>query len=319
MNLTISRLAPWIALSVVGGLALAACPSDTKTEADTVATDTVATDTDAADTDAADTAVEDTGPGDTGEADTSVADTGGGDTTPECVTACDCPQGRNCISGTCAVGAQAVFCCSNAGCPADQACVYADGASGLCGVDTSPLYGTVIINEILTDGETDGDPNGDGDFPDPVGDELVELVNVSSAAVDLGGLKLVETTLPAFPRHTFPAGTSLPAGEAYVIFGGGTAPDDIAGATFAVANAQDPGTPLGLSLDNSGDTLSLVDADGKLVARFSWGTGAAYEALGDESYTRSPDLTGDFVPHSQATSDATAIFSPGTRADGTAF
>lgn len=315
MNLTFPRLAPWIAVSVVGALALAACPSVAKIEADTRSSDTVDGDTATVDdTSVADTAVADTGPGDTGEADTAV-----GDTTAECTTACDCPQGRNCISGTCAVGAPAVFCCSNTECPADLACVYADGASGLCGVDTSPLFGAVVINEILTDGETDGDPNGDGDFPDPVGDEFVELVNVSAAAVDLGGLKLVETTLPAFPRHTFPASTSLAVGEAYVIFGGGTAPDDTAGATFAVANAQDPGTPFGLSLDNSGDTLQLVDADGKLVARFTWGADAAYEALGDESYSRSPDLTGDFVPHSQATSNASAIFSPGTRADGTAF
>ncbi len=38
----------------------------------------------------------------------------------------------------------------------------------------------------------------------------------------------------------------------------------------------------------------------------------------DQSLTRSPDIGGDFVPHTSA-AGAAGAFSPGTRVDGTAF
>jgi hypothetical protein len=183
----------------------------------------------------------------------------------------------------------------------------------------SPLMGVVVFNEVLTDGATDGDPNGDGDAPDSVGDEFVEIVNGGTTAVDLAGFTLVETSLPALPRHTFAAGTTLAAGEAIVVFGGGTAPDDITGAAFVVANAADPGIPFGLSLDNTADVLQLLDASGLLVAEFAYGGAAPLAAVTDESYTRDPAVTGAFVPHSTATGAAGAIFSPGTAVDGTNF
>ncbi len=343
------KLAALLALSLLGAAgALTACGSDSTAPADAQATDAgsdVRADTTAdagpadadadtpADTEATDAATDtpadtpaDTGPADTAH-DTGLADaandTGPADAEADaaspCTTACDCPQGTACVDGSCDPSADAAFCCTQVGCPPDAACVFEDGGAGVCGVALRGLYGQVVINEVLTDGETDGDPNGDGEFPDAVGDEFVELVNVGASPADLSGLTLVETTLPGFPRHTFPAGTTLAAGHAYVVFGGGTAPEDTTTATFAVANAQDPGTPFGLSLDNDGDTLQVLDADGALVARFAWGPGTAYPAVSDQSYTRSPDLTGDFIPHGQATADPAAIFSPGTRADGSAF
>ena len=64
----------------------------------------------------------------------------------------------------------------------------------------------------------------------------------------------------------------------------------------------------------------LLDADGLTVARFCYGgTGeCAQAAASDESLTRSPELIGDFVPHTTVGAGGSA-FSPGTRADGTSF
>ena len=238
---------------------------------------------------------------------------------PPCASPCDCEQGFDCVDGACLLGVQATLCCSNAGCTADQPCVGADGSPGLCGVDTSPIFGQVVFNEVLSDGATDGDPNQDGESADPVGDEFVELVNASGAEVDLAGFTLVETTLAALPRHTFAPGTKLPAGHALVVFGGGSAPDDSATAQYMVANANDPGLTFGLSLDNAAETLRLLDADGKLVALFAYGPGAALDALSDQSWTRDPDVTGGFVPHSSLSLNVPLIFSPGTKNDGGSF
>lgn len=234
---------------------------------------------------------------------------------PECVVACDCAQGEACTEGVCVLGVEPVYCCSNAGCPAGHSCLTALDSPGLCGVDLSPLFGAVVINELLTDGAVNGDPNGDGDAPDPVGDEFVELVNGSDATVDLSGFTLQEDTFPT-PRHTFPSGTLLPAGHALVVFGGGTAPDDSATAQFTVSNANEGAIPFGLHLDNEGDTLRLLDTNAQVVAILSYGVGPSPLVFGDESLTRSPDITGEFTPHSSV-SDLS--FSPGLRSDGTSF
>ena len=68
-----------------------------------------------------------------------------------------------------------------------------------------------------------------------------------------------------------------------------------------------------LNLNNSGDFITLYDTLGGVVLTFD------VEPLSnnpDESYTRSPDLTGDFVQHTDVN---TALFSPGTKVDGTPF
>ncbi len=189
------------------------------------------------------------------------------------------------------------------------------------GVDAgavSPILGKVVINEVLIDGLAEGDPNGDGDVS-AVEDQFVELVNVDTAPVVLDGCTLVELDLPDQPRHTFGQFT-LPAGHAVVIFGGGDAPPATATAVFFTANAADPGIPWGLHLSVPDDRLTLLDANGLEVAHFCYGgTGdCSLPAATDESLTRSPDLTGSFVPHTTASTDGSA-FSPGTRVDGSAF
>lgn len=238
----------------------------------------------------------------------------------ECMLPCDCAQqGADCIEGQCILGIMPVFCCELDGCVSGEACVKDDGSEGLCGLETSAAFGILIINEVLTDGSVDGDPNGDGDSPDPMGDEFVELVNVGGEPLDLSAFQLFETNMPFVARHTFDAGTLLAPGAAIVVFGGGTAPDDTPEAQFVVSNAGDPGIPLGLALNNEGDTLSVLDADGLHVASFSYGGTGALEAITDQSMTRQPDLSGDFVAHSEAAGSPDALFSPGTRVDGSPF
>jgi hypothetical protein len=240
--------------------------------------------------------------------------------TSECVVPCDCEQqGAACIGGVCILGTKPVFCCEAEGCAEGAACVNADGTDGLCGVSTSDAFGVLIINEVLTDGAVDGDPNADGDTPDAMGDEFIELVNAGDSALDLSGFQLFETDMPFVARHVFSEGTMIPAGDALVVFGGGTAPDDIEHAQFQVANANDPGTPLGLALNNDGDTLTIIDADGLHVATFAYGPGAVLDAITDESMARKPDVTGEWMAHTMAAGSPDALFSPGTKTDGTSF
>jgi hypothetical protein len=239
------------------------------------------------------------------------------DVTPACQTGCDCPQGEACTDGVCALGADPVFCCSQVDCPQGDVCVEVDGATSLCAATLSPVAGALVINEILIDGAVSGDPNGDNDPGDPVGDEFVEIVNASAEAIVMDGYTLEETTFVGLPRHTFLDGTTIGPGNAIVVFGGGSPPDDIAGTHFVVANAADVGISFGLALDDEGDALVLRDASGSLVAVFAWGPSAPYPALSDRSYTRSPDVTGDFTPHDDAQKDV--LYSPGTHADGTSF
>ncbi len=201
-----------------------------------------------------------------------------------------------------------------------------DGGDGgtIDGRPKSPMFGWILFNEVLIDGTAEGDPNGDGDTAHPFEDQFVELVNVGGEAIDLAGFTIIEEDLTeGSPRHTFPAGASLPAGHALVIFGGGDAPAATATAEFHTANANDPpGLSFGLHLSTPADAVWLLDPQGAVVDRFCYGSSSAdcaWPAATDASLTRSPDLTGDFTPHDQATGSNKAAFSPGTRLDGTPF
>ncbi len=201
-----------------------------------------------------------------------------------------------------------------AGCLDFRACV-----DGRC-VDPgpSPAAGLLVLNEVLIDGAIDADANDDGDVS-AVDDAFVELVNVGDEEIDLGGFVLVETDLQGIPRHTFPAGFTLEAGRALVVFGGGNPSDDLeaTGALFVTVNAADPAFSNGLNLDAAGDTLRLLDAARDEVIVFSYGPGCdrppCAEVPADRSLTRVPDLTGDLAPHPDAP------ISPGTQSDGAPF
>ncbi|MBN1209204.1 MAG: lamin tail domain-containing protein [Myxococcaceae bacterium] len=143
--------------------------------------------------------------------------------------------------------------------------------------------GQVIINEILAN---EAGSNTDTEF--------VELVNVGGTAVDLSGWKLWDKDAA---RHTFPSGTVLAPGKALVVF----------------ASASSTGA---LSLNNTGDTVTLKNASKKTVTSYTYASALA--GVDGVSMNRNPDATanGTFVLHTALSAQSA---SPGTHADGSAF
>ena len=177
----------------------------------------------------------------------------------------------------------------------------------------------VTINEFLADPPDGlvGDANHDG-VRDASADEFIELVNSTPRDLDItgylvktrGGTNSAEVT-----RHRFPSRTILAAGTSIVVFGGGTpsSTDSVFGGAQVVKASSG-----GLSLNNTAGTITVLDQDSSLVTFVSYGTAAGLPANLNQSLTRSPDVTGSFVIHTQA-GVATRLFSPGIRSDLSPF
>ena len=180
----------------------------------------------------------------------------------------------------------------------------------------------VVINEVLADPPDGaaGDANHDG-VRDGTEDEFVELVNgTTNELINLSGWTIrtraigspTETT-----RFTFASGTSLPAGEAVVVFGGGNFnPSD---SIFGCAQVVKAKTSAGLSLTNGGLTILVRDATGNLITQFSYGGSTGFEGDNNQSLTRSPDVTGVFAQHTAAAGANGRAYSPGLRTNGIPF
>jgi len=165
----------------------------------------------------------------------------------------------------------------------------------------------LVINEFLADPANDlpGDANGDGvrHYGD---DEFVEIVNNSDNDVDISGWTLADDSSV---RHAFPTGTVVSANCAIVVFGGGTPTGAFGGAVVQTASTGQ------LGLNNDGDTITLNDGSTDQTT-VTYGS----EGEDNQSLTRDPDVTGsEFVKHSDAASSGGALFSPGTRIDGSQF
>lgn len=177
----------------------------------------------------------------------------------------------------------------------------------------------VRINEVLADPPDGiaGDANHDG-VRNSSEDEFLELVNTGSATNmsdwtirtrALGGTN--ETV-----RHRFASGTLLFPGEVIVIFGGGNleATNPIFGCTQVIEAST-----AGLSLTNGGLTIVIRDSSGGLVNEFTYGGTTGLDGGDNQSLTRSPDISGDFVHHASAAGANEHRFSAGLRTDGTPF
>ena len=68
-----------------------------------------------------------------------------------------------------------------------------------------------------------------------------------------------------------------------------------------------------LNLNNSGDVLTVKNSNDSTIFIFDI---TPLSNNPNESYTRSPDLSGEFVQHSTVSAN---LFSPGTKADGSSF
>lgn len=175
-------------------------------------------------------------------------------------------------------------------------------------IATSPLApppvgtGELVVNEILADPPVDYDANGDGVLHYHE-DEFVELLNRGDGSLDLSGATISDLV---GLRVTLPAGTVLAPGEVLVVFGGGT-PREIGPGVHVFAAGW-------MQLNNDGDTVTIRDAGGALLAEVTFGV----EAGQDQSLVRATD--GDpaaaFVLHGTV---GVGPASPGRRSDGSAF
>ncbi|KAA3657588.1 MAG: lamin tail domain-containing protein, partial [Calditrichaeota bacterium] len=171
----------------------------------------------------------------------------------------------------------------------------------------SQTTSSLILNEIHADPAADlaGDANGDG-TRDTTDDEFIELVNSGSTPIDLSGWTVSDAVSV---RHIFADGVSLGVDEALVLFGGGSPTGNFGGATVLTASSGQ------LGFNNSGETITISDSTDAVVIKFTYGS----EAGDNQSISRDPDLTGDFVKHSEIDAAAGALFSPGTKVDGSSF
>lgn len=170
----------------------------------------------------------------------------------------------------------------------------------------------VFISEYCNDplGPAGGlDTNMDGviaSSSDQADDEFVEIVNGTSAPVNMGNWTLSD----GFGlRHTFALGTTLNPGCAIVVFGGGDMTNyNTTGRSGVIA---DSGT---LGLNNTSDSITIRDGGGATVAATSWSSGGPGDGDG-EAVTRSPETAvGTFGVHTATASGNT--HSSGARHDG---
>ena len=163
-----------------------------------------------------------------------------------------------------------------------------------------PQVGDLVINEILVNvpKEDLGDVNGDGNR-DAYEDEFVELVNITSTPLDLGGVSVASNEKA---KLTFPMGTCLQPFGAIVIFGGPSgAPAERWGDVLVLrASAR-------FGFSNSSGSAQVLSSTGATLFAL------VYDAPPMASFTLSPELYGaHFVSHETHGS----LYSPGLCADG---
>ena len=188
---------------------------------------------------------------------------------------------------------------------AGDARISRDPLGSLVSYQSAPL----VINEYLADPPAGpaGDANGDG-VTSTSQDEFVELINAGNAPLGVGGFSISDAVQT---RFTFPPGVVIPAGEAAVIFGGGSPRGD-----FGNARANGLVFTSALSLNNGSDSIIIKDNLGVEVTRHEY---PPPESDTNQLITRSPDINGSFVEHSAAPGSDGRLFSPGTLITGSAF
>ena len=148
--------------------------------------------------------------------------------------------------------------------------------------DANPAASAVVINELMaSNSNTNVDPQGDAD-------DWIELMNTSSAAIDLSGMYLSDDRANA-KKWQFPAGTTIAAGG-YLLVWADNDTDDT------------PGLHANFKLSAKGESVVLSDTD----ANGNTLTDAVdFPALAtDSSYGRVPDGTGPFQIISSASPGA---------------
>ena len=190
-------------------------------------------------------------------------------------------------------------------------------------VSIAPVQvGDLVINEVLAD-DGDFDTNGDGNSEDE-NDEFIELLNVGFYTIDLGGIMIRDSNYAEIgPRHIFASPTHVHPGEAVVIFGGGNIDGlSVPGTQFFVTDNEDTGLNNGLSLNNSGEYISLVNDQGLVIVNLAYGSEDAtgeVSSVDDASINRSPDMIGPGYTDHRLVEGADSAHSVGTQANGEPF
>jgi len=170
---------------------------------------------------------------------------------------------------------------------------------------------SLAINEVMAnpnDGNGGFDFNGDGGYT-ANGDEYIEIVNITGGSLDVNGVQVQVDTGNLDTKHTVSMTGCLPPQGALLIFGPGT-PSVTVGVEVMVFGADKT-----LSLNNGGDEIALLAADGlTVIDTYTFGSASAAE-----SFVADPDGSDNLVLHSTATNSAGVKASPGTCIDGSAF
>jgi len=193
----------------------------------------------------------------------------------------------------------------------------ADGGNCDLSVDiTSPGCVSLVLNEALFDppsdddetDEVEGDANNDG-IRDNLEDEFIEFFNNSDTELDVSGYTIYDANALSSdtPRHVVPDNTIIPANGAFVVFGGGTPTGSFGTAIVQTASGGE------LNLTNSGDVITVKNNLGQNVIEFN-SSDFALDFGENQSITRSPDITGNYVLHLDA--NASLVYSPGLEVDG---
>jgi hypothetical protein len=202
------------------------------------------------------------------------------------------------------------------GMPADSGVPPDSGAASDSGPDSgcdptarTPALGDLMINEFMADPPAGiaGDANQDGIRN--AGDRFIEIANISSHTVQLGGVVVSNST---GVRHLF-ATTPLACGKVIVVFSGGDPTNPNWMSNWVAASN---GT---LALIKTGDTINVgtsIATPNDLIV-YTYGNEAAI----GEALNRAADLipTAGFMPEDQVTGSGGRLYSPGTRVDGTPF
>jgi phosphatidylserine/phosphatidylglycerophosphate/cardiolipin synthase-like enzyme len=154
-----------------------------------------------------------------------------------------------------------------------------------------PTPDLLVLNELLAD------PDGDD-----LGQEYVELVNGGATPLRLEGYTLCDASGVC---HTFAEQVMLP-GQAVVLFDRGDH-SDVPGALVSDSER--------LSLNNSGDTLTLTDPTGELHDSVTWTSSTAGVAWNREI---DGDASADWARHDRV-EGAMGTLSPGYRSSGLAW
>ena len=165
----------------------------------------------------------------------------------------------------------------------------------------------LLLNEIHADPAIGlaGDANQDG-VRDAKEDEFLEFVNTSIFPIDISGFQLFDA---AVLRHTIPVGTIIQAQQAFVVFGGGMPDGDYGTAIIQTASTGS------LNLLNTGDQVVLKDTTGAVVYAYTYQS----EGANNQSITRFPDLTKEFINTLHSTVGNFQLYSPGKNVEGKDF